>query len=421
MGKNVRCSCPTAIEERILSAADYGVAPAPISERPPGAQASVRPLRILTLTPFYPSREDPAQGCFIADPLPWTQRFGVANQVFAAQPFYRRPRHEIGDGVPSRWLTYRSFPGKLGLIMSGAAMARALMHGVRRLHADQRFDLIHAHAALPCGQAAAILSDRLGVPFVVSVHGLDAFATKQSGPWLAPWSRKLSANVYRRARAVICISHRVCEQVAQFVATNTVVVHNGVDVDMFSPGKESKSAPIILSVGNLIPIKGHALLLRAFAKLISDRPGCRLEIIGDGIERANLMHLAAALGVAAQVQFSGRQSRQAIAEAMRQCAVFALPSSYEGLGCVYLEAMASGKPAIACKGQGIEDIIDHGKNGLLISPGSEQELADSLHALLLSHDYRRRLGEAARNTILERHTLQHQAQQLVRIYQECVR
>lgn len=421
MGNHVRRPCPTAIEERILSAADYGVAPASISERPSGAQASVRPLRILTLTPFYPSREDPAQGCFIADPLPWTQRFGVANQVFAAQPFYRRPMHEIGDGVPSRWLTYRSFPGKVGLVMSGAAMARAVMPSVRRLHAHQRFDLLHAHAALPCGEAAAILSDRLGIPFVVSVHGLDAFATKQSGPWLAPWSRKLSANVYRRARAVICISRRVCEQVARFVAANTVVVHNGVDVDRFSPGEESQSAPIILSVGNLIPVKGQALLLRAFAKLIRDCPSCWLEIIGDGMERANLMHLAEALGIAAQVRFRGRQSRQAIAEAMRQCSVFALPSSYEGLGCVYLEAMASGKPAIACKGQGIDDIIHHGKNGLLISPGNEQELADSLHTLLLSQDYRRRLGEAARNTILERHTLQHQAQHLVRIYQECVR
>ena len=113
--------------------------------------------------------------------------------------------------------------------------------------------------------------------------------------------------------------------------------------------------------GNLIPIKGHDLLLRAFAAIQDRLPAISaalsLEIIGDGPERARLEQLAQELGIAAKVHFLGRQSRRAVADAMRRATVFALPSRYEGLGCVYLEAMSAGKPVIACQGQGIEEVI----------------------------------------------------------------
>jgi glycosyltransferase involved in cell wall biosynthesis len=175
----------------------------------------------------------------------------------------------------------------------------------------------------------------------------------------------------------------------------------------------------VLSVGNLIPIKGHALLLRAFARVVESVPDCSLEIFGHGPERGDLIRLAQQLRISERVRFEGRQSREEIAAAMQRCAVFALPSSYEGLGCVYLESMASGKPAIGCRGQGIEEIIEHGNNGLLISPGSETELSESLRMLLQNPDLRRRMGMSARSVILQRHTLDHQARQLMEIYREC--
>jgi len=98
-----------------------------------------------------------------------------------------------------------------------------------------------------------------------------------------------------------------------------------------------------------------------------------------------------------------------------------LPSSYEGLGCVYLEAMSSGKPAIGCRGQGIDEIIEHGRNGLLISPGNQAELAESLRVILLNEDFGCRIGRAARDTVLQGYTLQHQAQRLAQLYRECAR
>jgi glycosyltransferase involved in cell wall biosynthesis len=103
---------------------------------------------------------------------------------------------------------------------------------------------------------------------------------------------------------------------------------------------------------------------------------------------------------------------------MRRCTVFALPSRYEGLGCAYLEAMSAGKPVIGCRGQGIAEIIQHGSNGFLVGADNEKELALALAMLLRDEPRRRNLGAAARETILERLTLAHQAESLARIYRE---
>jgi glycosyltransferase involved in cell wall biosynthesis len=85
---------------------------------------------------------------------------------------------------------------------------------------------------------------------------------------------------------------------------------------------------------------------------------------------------------------------------------------------VYLEAMSSGKPVIACRGQGIEELIEHGKNGWLIRVGGPEELVPALSVLLGSPELCARIGTAARQTILEKLTLSHQAQRLVGIYRQ---
>jgi glycosyltransferase involved in cell wall biosynthesis len=382
-----------------------------------------RQLRVLTLTPFYPSAEDGSQGGFIAEPLRRMETRDIDNHVVAVQPFYRRRVHgaESESGPASRWETYFSLPGNLGLPIAGAFLASHLLRSIREMHAVRTFDLIHAHGALPCGHAARVIARKLGIPFVVSVHGLDAFSTNQSGRASQGWCRRVSESVYGSAEAVICISEKVRQQLGAEFSANARVIYNGVDAGMFCPGPESNPLLTVLTVGNLIPIKGHTLLLRAFARVLDKFPDCSLEIFGDGLERGNLLRLAQALGISNRVKFHGRQSRETIAAAMQRCAVFALPSSYEGLGCVYLEAMASGKPAIGCRGQGIEEIIEHGNSGFLISPGGETELTNCLNMLLQNPNLRARMGMNARSAILQRHTLEHQARQLTEIYLECAR
>jgi glycosyltransferase involved in cell wall biosynthesis len=268
-----------------------------------------------------------------------------------------------------------------------------------------------------------LLKEELAIPFVVSVHGLDAFSDKQVSGRSGKLCRRISQRAYSASCRVICISEQVRERVLEGTGRScrTSVVYNGVDPEQFSVGPAAMGgAPVILSVGNLIPIKGHDVLIRSIASLSSEFPDLRLEIIGDGPERSALLALASKLQIAERVSFLGRQSRLQVVAAMRRCTVFALPSRYEGLGCVYLEAMSVGKPVIGCRGQGIAEVIRHGSNGFLVGPENDRELALAIAMLLRDESRRAALGRAARDTILDRFTLSQQAENLARIYRECL-
>jgi glycosyltransferase involved in cell wall biosynthesis len=383
--------------------------------------AGRRRIHVLTLTPFYPSEHNDANGCFVSEPLKWVARLDIVNSVFAVQPIYRERLRRRQGVVRAAWLRYFSLPGGFGLPTAGAFLFARIVGRVRELHHSHRIDLVHEHAPLPCGHAAMLLNSELDLPYVVSVHGLDAFGTTQVGGRAGAWCRRISQRVYRSSRRAICISERVREQVLEGVGRNcrTSVVYNGVDPELFSPASEfSTDGPVVLSVGNLIPIKGHDLVVRAVASLAAEFPGILLEIIGEGPELLRLRNLARELKIVERVRFLGRQSRQQVAEAMRRCAVFALPSRYEGLGCVYLEAMSAGKPVIGCRGQGIAEIIQHGSNGFLVGPNNERELTLALAMLLRDEARRRALGAVARDTILDRLTLAQQAEKLARIFRE---
>jgi glycosyltransferase involved in cell wall biosynthesis len=374
-------------------------------------------MRVLTLTPFYPTASNDAEGCFVAEAVASLADLGVASEVLAVQPWYKPMATPRSGLLASRRVRYYSWPGNSGLVGAGRALGRILKGRLRSLQ-QQRFHLIHAHAALPCGHAALLIAQKLGIPYVVTVHGLDAFLTEQVGGRAGMKCAEIAGSVYEGAARVVCISGKVAEIVGK--GTNgrarTEVVHNGVDTNMFYPAAGKRDAGLVLSVGNLIPSKGHELLLRAVAGLPSQ---VKLRIIGEGPERARLQTLCRELKLGARVEFPGRRSRSEVAHEMRSCAVFALPSRYEGLGCVYLEAMASGTPVIACRGQGIQDIISPGENGFLVSPDQPGELTAILQRLLQDDGLRTRAGQAARERVLRDLTLQHQAAKLRAIYEVC--
>lgn len=374
-------------------------------------------LHVLTLTPFYPTRTDDANGCFVAEPLGVLARLGARNSILVGVPFYRARQWPNESAPRAEFTRYAAWPGGFGLAGAGAFLFARVLARARTLHREHPIDVIHAHGPLPCGHAAMLLAQELALPFVVSVHGLDAYSTRQVRGQAGEWCRRVSAKVFRAARNVVCISEHVREQVLAGAPARTTVVYNGADPGRFSPGMEDMSSASIVSIGNLIPTKGHAALLRAFAA-VTVYPAIRLDIVGDGPERPRLEALARELRVADRVRWLGRVPRQEVARLLRACALFALPSCYEGLGCVYLEAMSSGKPAIGCHGQGIEEVIRHGRNGWLVDPGNVEQLTAGLSTLLGSPGLRASIGIEARETVLNAFTLEHQARRLLRVYQE---
>jgi teichuronic acid biosynthesis glycosyltransferase TuaC len=384
-------------------------------------------MHVLTLTPFYTTAEDDASGCFIAESVGELHRRGVESSVIAVHPMHRQHPGTDPKAPPAAWKRYFCLPGNPGLSSAGRFLHAALKSHVRRLHAKRFIGLIHAHAVLPCGHAAMLLAKDLGIPFVVTVHGLDVFSTRQVPGWFGRYCAAVSKEVYGTAARVICISEQVAQRVREGLGNaNISVIYNGVDSSLFCPALDQAAPvlpenPVILSVGNLIPIKGHELLLRSLAAIAPSHPRVECRIIGDGPERPRLEQLTRELHIEDRVHFLGRKPRSEVAEAMRQCTLFALPSWYEGLGCVYLEAMATERAAIACRGQGIEEIIRHRENGWLIEPKSLSDVTSALKTLLSDKPLRESLGRNARQTVLQSYTLAHQATQLLSIYRECVR
>jgi teichuronic acid biosynthesis glycosyltransferase TuaC len=380
-----------------------------------------RSIHVLTLTPFYPSRNDDASGCFVSEPLAWLGKMGVRNTVFAVQPFYRGKSHANDSAVSADWLRHFALPGAFGIPIAGVFVFARIIGRVRALHSLEPIDLIHAHESFPCGHGAMLLSQELGIPYVVSVHGFDTLSSEKVAGRALAWCRRISRRVYASSRRVICVSESVREHVLEGTGSTcrTSVVYNGVDPELFSPGAApSSESLLILSGRTLLSIDGLETLVRAASSLTSEFPRLRWELIGPGLERSRLRNLAQQLGVEEHVRFLGRQSRRQIAEAIRRCSVFALPSRCEG--DLYLEAMSTGKPVIGYRGQGIAEIIQHGSNGFLVGPDNERELILAIAMLLRDEPFRRRLGTAARDTILDGLTLEHQAESLGRIYRESV-
>jgi glycosyltransferase involved in cell wall biosynthesis len=379
-------------------------------------------LHVLTLTPFYPSAGDEVSGCFVAETLRQLEGQGVASSVIAVDSIYHASR-KPSQHSPADWIRYPQLPGTFGLSSAGKFLGELLLRRVRPLHRRSPIHVIHAHAALPCGAAAALLSRRTGIPFVVTIHGLDVFNNCFQKGIAAGWRRQASLNVYESAKKVICISGRVQQLLADGMgaANASEIIYNGTDPSVFTPGRMQAQTPTILMVGNVLAGKGHELVLKAFAQVKDSHPGLQCRIIGEGADRDRFASLARSLGISDQVHFLGRRSRFEVAEAMRDCTLFALPSRYEGLGCVYLEAMASAKPVIACRGQGIDEIIQHGSNGWLIPVDGLEELVQGLQYLLTNAALCARIGQAARQTILASLTLAHQARSLVKIYEEAAR
>ena len=104
-------------------------------------------MRVLTLTPFYPSASDDAEGCFVAEPLRAMREFGVNSCVVAVQPLHRSRAGSDATTPVATWIGYPSIPGGIGLASAGMLLYASLISKARKLHRSQRIDLIHAHAA----------------------------------------------------------------------------------------------------------------------------------------------------------------------------------------------------------------------------------------------------------------------------------
>ena len=185
------------------------------------------------------------------------------------------------------------------------------------------------------------------------------------------------------------------------VVYNAVPPLEAAPLDLGAHWPAARGASCVVGcVGRLVELKGQHVLLRAFARFLVARPGAVLLLVGDGPERAALERLAGELGIAGSVVFTGFETRAK--EITAALDMLVLPSRYDALGRVLLEAMALGVPVIGADRGGIPEVIDHEANGLLTPWGDEQALCRAMERLAADQALRQRLVAGGREAVAGR-------------------
>lgn len=243
------------------------------------------------------------------------------------------------------------------------------------------FDLIDAHYFYPDGVAAAMLGRLLGKPVIVTARGSDINTIPD---YRTP--RRLIQWAAARAAAVVAVSSALKNRMEGLgISREKIhVLRNGVDLDVFVPlsrtelkKKYIQKRPLLLSVGNLIELKGHNLVIEAMRSL----PEFDLWIVGDGEQKAFLEKRAVDLNVAGQVFFKDPVSHSTLVEYYNIADMLVLASSREGLPNVLLEAMACGTPVIATNVGGIPEILTCDEAGVLMPERNSSEIVSAVRKL----------------------------------------
>jgi phosphatidylinositol alpha-1,6-mannosyltransferase len=258
-----------------------------------------------------------------------------------------------------------------------------------------------AAAAGPCRGRRVIVMHAHLAPLVFLMQGRGALATivlNGVEVW-KPLSLPARA-VFERADRLIAISalsaRRFRQANPRFSDARIEICHLGVAAAAAVGGTPDPAVALIVSrLSTEDPYKGHEALLRAWPAVSARVPGARLVIVGDGDDRSRLETLARALGISGVVTFAGRVSNAELLQWYERCAFFALPSTGEGFGLVYLEAMRAGKACIACPGAA-EEIVEHDRTGLIVPDQDPARLADAVVRLYANPALRSELGERGR-------------------------
>ena len=279
-----------------------------------------------------------------------------------------------------------------------------------RLRAERRRGMaparLHAHFAHDPALVALLVHRLTGLPWSFTAHARDLWQV----PGVAVADRVASASV-----TVACCragADHLRELVAPELRERVHLVHHGVDVGRFRPSPQAAERragpPRIVSVGRLVDKKGFADLLAACRLLKDRRQSFRLDLYGDGPLHDRLADEIARLDLTEEVRLLGERPRRDLLPALQEADLFALTpvvtadGDRDGIPNVVLEAMACGLPVVTTAVGGIPEAVVHGSSGLLAPAHDVGAIAGHLLALLVDERARRRLGEGARRTVVER-------------------
>ena len=323
-------------------------------------------------------------------------RMGHHVVVFTSRQ-YGMPKHECRGGYE----IYRFFelahpldnPLTVGMI---PALIKANLREV---------DVVHAHSHLFFSTNLAALKRRISsTPLVITNHGFRV----QRSAWVDllqdVYLATAGAWTLRAADKVVSLTSDEARRVSHLGVdpTRSVVIGNGVDLDLFHPSDGSRADGTIIWAGRLVEEKGVRYLLEAVRLIAQEMPSVRLLVIGHGPLEDRLKSNAQQLGISKNVVFQGAVDQRTVASLMSKSTLLALPSLSEGLSNVVLEAMACATPVVATDGIGLNSAI--GDAGVFVPPRDPQSLAEAILNLLSDKALRTKLGERGRSLVIKKYS-----------------
>ncbi len=355
-------------------------------------------MQILTFTSLYPSAARPAHGVFVETRLRKLVESGaVSARVVAPCPWFpltspkfgmystwaRTPRTDTRYGIDIEYPRYPLLP-KVGMSSAPLAIFAAVLPRLRQqIRGGKDFDLIDAHYFYPDGVAAVLLGRALNRPVVITGRGTDL---NLISTYAVP--RRWMQRAAEHAAGLVTVSAGLKRRLVALGASpeRVRVLRNGVDLAGFRPPVDRQAArhalgftrPTLLAVGNLIPLKRHALIVEALSQL----PEFDLAIAGDGPERPRIEALVRRLDLADRVRLLGRVPQDSLPKIYGAADLLVHPSLREGWPNVLLESMACGTPVIATNFDSVGEIVGAPEAGCVLAEATPACLAGTVRKLL---------------------------------------
>jgi phosphatidylinositol alpha-1,6-mannosyltransferase len=268
----------------------------------------------------------------------------------------------------------------------------------------KRYDLIHCGDLYPQGVVSLAFRLLLRKPYVAYCHGEEI--TQTEGRRFQPRVRDA---IYRHAQVVVAANEFARQNLLRIGVAKSRIrkITPGVDCARFKPADQRQDLLerfrlrgrfVLLTVGRLVPRKGHEVVLRALSTLLPEKPNIAYLIVGTGPDEAKLRQTAAELGLSHLVHFVGFVKDEDLPDYYNLADLFVLPNSddkgdMEGFGMVFLEANACGKPVIGGRSGGTSEAVLERETGMLVDPDNPAELARTLKLLMDDVAFRTKLGQ----------------------------